>query len=64
MAFESLLRASREWKPDFNTLNSDRIDSEEAKWLEKPFTKEENFKPLLDFGGDKMSGLDSFAMAF
>ena len=63
-AFENLLTDSRGWKPNSNNLNFERIDQEEAKELEKPFTEKEIFKALVDFKGDKAPGPDGFPMRF
>ena len=38
-AFENLLTNSGGWKPDSYNLSFERIDQEEARELEKPFTK-------------------------
>ena len=63
-AFENLLIDSGGWKPDSNNLSFERIDQEEARELEKPFTEKEIFKALFDFKGDKVLGPDGFPMGF
>ena len=63
-AFENLLTALGGWKSNSNDLCFDRIDSREARELEKPFFEEEIFKALVDFKGDKVAYPDGFPMGF
>ena len=63
-AFENLLTDSGGWKLDSNNLSFERIDQEEAKDLEKPFTEKEIFKALADFKGDRAPGPIGFPMGF
>ena len=63
-AFENLLIDSGGWKPDSNNLSFERIDQEEARELERPFTEKEIFKALADFKGVKALGSDGFPMGF
>ena len=63
-ALENLLTDLRGWKPSSNNLSFERIDQEEARELEKPFTKKENFKALAYFNGDKAPSPDGFPMGF
>ena len=63
-AFENLLINSGGWTPDSNNLSFERIDQEEARELEKPFTEKEIFKALFDFKGTKCQVQMDFLWVF
>ena len=61
-AFEFLLTDLGGWKPDSNNLSFERIDQEEARDLEKPFTEKKNLKALADFRRGQSASLWVFGI--
>ncbi|RVW79790.1 Transposon TX1 uncharacterized 149 kDa protein [Vitis vinifera] len=62
--FKLLLSTAGGWRPSISGLSFPRLEAVDRARLEEPFSKQEVFKALKGFSGNKAPKPDGFSMAF
>ena len=62
--FKFLLSTAGGWRPSISGLSFPRLEAVDRARLEEPFSKQEVFKALKGFSGNKAPKPDGFSMAF